>query len=389
VLPFAPVSNAARDAWIGRAISEALTADLSIDRTLSVSTDKDKSVDNANDAIAAAKQAGAQSVVYGTYQNVGENVRVTGQIVDVETGKEVAGIKATGPLQELFTLQDSLVHQIEIRLGRPGLPSPPPQPAQTDSPLPLPDTADAGDGVLGVQHAPHHRGIGWLDEELSRTDEFARDLRTAHDDYIYNAPSPFYYGPAWGVPIAGLGGGVPFGFGGGVPFGFGGAPLGAVPFAPNVAPPGWRPATPYYPSYYYPPVTVSVTTSDGDGWNGRTQTQGGGIVGGGMRATPKQLPYQVNPQTQYYRPSAATPRPSNAPQAVTNQVGNRQMPSSRLPDSPEVAARRTAPTPNASQAQHPSSVERPGTPPRPPVRTSPVVSQQQQQSESPAQNARR
>jgi TolB-like protein len=201
VLPFAPVANEQRDAWIGRAISEALTADLSIDRALSVSTEKTNAVDDLAGAIEAGKKAGVQRVIFGTFQSVGENVRVTGQIADVESGKATGGIKATGPLQELFSLQDSLVHQIELRLGRPGLPAPPPQPAHTDSPLPLKDPAD--DGVFGVPLPPRHRPISWLDDDASRSDDFARDMRTAHDDYVYNAPGPVYYN-AYYAP-AGLG----------------------------------------------------------------------------------------------------------------------------------------------------------------------------------------
>jgi len=398
VLPFASVANADRDAWIGRAISEALTADLSIDHTLSVTTDKNRPVDAANDALAAGKQAGAQSVVYGTFQNVGENVRVTGQILDVESGKPVAGITATGPIQELFSLQDSLVHQIEIRLGRPGLPAPPPQPAPADSPLPLPQVNNS-DGVLGIPKAAERRGIPWLDEENARSDQFLRDVRTAHDDYFNNYPSPAYYGPiyyapVWGFPVSGWNGGVPFGWGGG-------APVGAVPFAPGAPlPGGWRPATPYnpynyyYPQYYYPPFTTSVTTSDGDGWNGRVQTQGNGIVGGGMRATPKFQPYQLGGGTQYYRQSngvlGATPQ-SNAPAgAVTHQVGNRVMPVTSLPESPEVIARRAAAAaPAAAPSGPPIRINRPASPA--PARTTPVTNSQQQtqQTSQQGQTARR
>jgi TolB-like protein len=389
VLPFAPLANADRDAWIGRAISEALTADLSIDRTLSVSTDKDQIVDNADNALVAAKLAGVQAVVYGTFQNVGENVRVTGQIVDVATGKPVAGIKATGPLQELFSLQDSLVHQIEIRLGRPGLPASPPQPAPADSPLPLPDANNNSDSVLGVPRPTERRGIPWLNDELARTDEFARDLRTAHQDYTNNYPAPIYYSPVWGYPVGGWG--VPFAWGGGMTFGLG--PAGAVPFAPGVAPPGWRPATPfygnpydyYYPRYYYPPYTVSVTATDGDGWNGRVQTQGNGMVGGAMRATPKAQPYQLPPGSPYYPTSSGTGQPARSSntrvEAVTHQVGNRQMPVSSLPVSPEVTSRRAgaATVSPASSARTSEGIQRTAAPVRPPVRTSAAPSSSQQE----------
>lgn len=373
ILPFASVTNADRDAWIGRAISEALTSDLSIDRALSVSTDKNHTVDNVNDAIAAAKQVGAQAVVYGTFQNVGENVRMTGQIVDVETAKAISGITATGPLQELFTLQDSLVHQIELRLGRPGLPAPPPQPTPPDSPLPVQDPND-GNEIFGVPKPPHHRPINWLDDEAARSDDFVRNQGIIHDDYFYNAPGPYY--PVFYNPYY--------------------FPIGAVPFTPGaVLPPGWRAASPYYnpyfPQYYYPPVTVSVTNSDGDGWNGRTQTQGHGMVGGAVRATPKFQPYQLSRGPQFSNlpvgNASRAQRPNVQTEATTHQVGNRQMPTSSLPVASDVAARNAAAAASSS-VRRDGGVARPVTIP-PSVTTNAAKQQQQQQTTPPGSTARR
>jgi TolB-like protein len=261
VLPFTATDGEAQDAWIGRAISQSLTADLSIDRTMQVSSDKTADADTTAEAAAAGAKADAKQVIFGSFQHVGQDVRITGHIVDVASGKVTAGLKATGPLQELFTLQDSLAHQVRVRIGQAELP-PPPFARAPVAPAP----AFEDDGVLGVEMPRGPRPIAWLDD-ADRNDQFTDTVRDARNRRQNDFPAPIYngyyfYGGWYGYYLP-----ISYGYGYGQGY-------------------GCRP--------YYPTVQISATYSSGDGWNGRIQTQGYGMVGGAARATQTFQPYQAS-----------------------------------------------------------------------------------------------
>ena len=60
-------------------------------------------------AIRIARTQNADFVIYGTYQVADTDLRIIGVITDVMTGQPVGGIKATGPIREVFAMEDSLV----------------------------------------------------------------------------------------------------------------------------------------------------------------------------------------------------------------------------------------------------------------------------------------
>ena len=55
-------------------------------------------------------------VVVGSYQRVGERLRVTARIVEPKTGDTVANAKADGPLDTVFELEDQIVRQFSVGL---------------------------------------------------------------------------------------------------------------------------------------------------------------------------------------------------------------------------------------------------------------------------------
>jgi TolB-like protein len=337
VLPFRPLADAERNAWIGRAVAESMTADLSVDRNLTVNTDKDAAVDSLAAALGAGRTAGVQFVVFGTFQKSGNEIRLTGQIADVKKGAAIAGLKATGPLTELFSLQDGLVHQVQLRLSRPA--NPPGAPvAGAAQRVDVPrtganDTTD--DGLLGVPRAPAKRDIGWLDARGDDTTEFAGAARDGRYRYVYTNPiDPYYYYGGY-AGYYGIGYGSSYGY-----------------------------CYPYFPAHY-PTVRVRITTSDGDGWNGRAHTQGYGMVGGGMRATQKYQPYQGSAGVQPYQVSRRVMSPGVSPaptEARSLPVGSaaprRSLQPSGVVTAPRAAA---APAPQQSGARAvPSNGNSPG-----------------------------
>ena len=129
VLPFANVSGAVRDQWIGSGIAETLAADLQRAPGLSVisaevlgqalreKTGADTfDVDEAV-ALRLCRDLGATWLIAGAYQRVGDRLRITSRLVAVDTGAVVHSLKVDGTVGELFVLQDRVADALGARLG--------------------------------------------------------------------------------------------------------------------------------------------------------------------------------------------------------------------------------------------------------------------------------
>jgi TolB-like protein len=118
VLPFTAPSGAS-DAWIGKAVQQDLLADLS-QGTVShvIAPASAPAAADQDAALGAARQLGASTVVYGQAQVAGKEVRLSGQVLDVASGKSLAAIKSTGPTDQLFHLEDALAGQVFMGLPR-------------------------------------------------------------------------------------------------------------------------------------------------------------------------------------------------------------------------------------------------------------------------------
>lgn len=116
VLPFSPLNQAEYQPWLSRSIQQSVMADLMAGAPGRVVSSESPVADDAA-ALDAARKAGAQFVIRGDFVSVGGDVRVTGQVLDVGTGKPVTAIKATGPSSNVFALEDDLAAQIRRRLS--------------------------------------------------------------------------------------------------------------------------------------------------------------------------------------------------------------------------------------------------------------------------------
>jgi|GEM_PF-5985743 len=74
---------------------------------------------DAKAAAAVAKAAGGEVVVFGTCQFSGTLIRITGEVVDVKTGRAIRGLKASGAYTDLFDLEDILSSQLTHTLKPP------------------------------------------------------------------------------------------------------------------------------------------------------------------------------------------------------------------------------------------------------------------------------
>ena len=128
VLPFANISGHAADGWISEGIAETVLADLERGGQVSVlrlgtflaeagrqGTPLSEGDDRA--AIEIGRRLGVSWLVRGGYQRVGDQVRITARVVDVQTGLVAKTVKADGAMSRIFELQDRLVLDLGADLG--------------------------------------------------------------------------------------------------------------------------------------------------------------------------------------------------------------------------------------------------------------------------------
>lgn len=126
VLPFTNISGQAADAWIGRGIAETVAADL--ERVGAVSVVRPEAVadearrrgvplgEDDRSIVELGKQLGARWVVTGGYQRLGEQVRITARVLEIETSRVSVALKLDGMLAQIFELQDRIVRDLGAQL---------------------------------------------------------------------------------------------------------------------------------------------------------------------------------------------------------------------------------------------------------------------------------
>ncbi len=109
VVAFTNITGAPADAWIGEGIAETVSTDL--ERLQGLAVVGHRAWPSLDDAamIDAGRRLGAQWVLGGGYQHVAERLRLTAQLVHVDTARVVYTAKVDGVIGDLFELQDRLV----------------------------------------------------------------------------------------------------------------------------------------------------------------------------------------------------------------------------------------------------------------------------------------
>ena len=114
VLPFIMLNGKADQAWMSKGIQDNTVAELGRSPYLMPVAYSGTAQPNADPAIAArlGKGAGMPFALYGSAQLVGENVRITAQLVNSNTGESIATAASTGPASDLLKLEDEIVTQL-------------------------------------------------------------------------------------------------------------------------------------------------------------------------------------------------------------------------------------------------------------------------------------
>ena len=166
VSPFANISGAPEDAWIGAGIAETVTADLTSASGIPVVRSPSRDV-----------ETGVRWVVTGGYQRLGSQLRITARVIEVSTNLIVHSAQVDGDVSELFALQDRLGAALRAGLpgGTPNAASPPPAPPAPAGPAP-PATAAAVSAPVargGFSAVP-----GLIDGHTCTTEEESRRVMT-------------------------------------------------------------------------------------------------------------------------------------------------------------------------------------------------------------------
>ena len=134
VVPFRNVSGQSVDAWIGGGIAETMSVDL---RKRGFRVIEQTTVNRAIEArgapptdggmhtilLEACRQLGADLFISGSYQRLGDAVRVIVRLVGVRSGEVLDHGQVDGTAPDLFELQDRVVRSVVERLADVGDPT--------------------------------------------------------------------------------------------------------------------------------------------------------------------------------------------------------------------------------------------------------------------------
>jgi TolB-like protein len=186
VLPFEPPTG--NYSWVGRAIQQDLLVDLTQMTRAHVLAPSGPPASDADSALRAARDAGANYAVFGSAQSAGSQIRATGQVLDVATGRTLGNFKATAPADDLFPLEDAVAVQVVRAL--PGAVAPATAPSGTVASQPLPRVINEQPYVSEMTPAPQYQSVPGPDY--------------GYGPYVYE-PYPYVY-PGYYYPgYAGLG----------------------------------------------------------------------------------------------------------------------------------------------------------------------------------------
>lgn len=135
VMPFKNLNGDASIEWMRVGIAETMVSDLKKRSTLQIVEREqvDKAITELllqgekgaeiSTAARVGKLIGAKTVVLGAYQRSKDQLRITARFITVETGEVLDTAKTTGPITEIFLLQDQIVARLlGQRWTQPALP---------------------------------------------------------------------------------------------------------------------------------------------------------------------------------------------------------------------------------------------------------------------------
>ena len=118
VVPFTNISARDEDAWLGVGFTESLLTAMAMESTTRVidveafAHGASVDTDDIKRLLPLCRELGTTVVVSGGVQQVGQRLRITVRLVDVETGTLLHTVKVDGGLDEVFALQDRIATEL-------------------------------------------------------------------------------------------------------------------------------------------------------------------------------------------------------------------------------------------------------------------------------------
>ncbi|HWE04704.1 MAG TPA: hypothetical protein VG326_20020 [Tepidisphaeraceae bacterium] len=190
VLPFQPVDPGETKPWIGKSIQQSMVADLMAfapDRVITA----DQFAVSVEAAIDLGREHGARYVIAGGYLSTEHELRVTGQLLDAQTGKAVTGLKVTGDLSQVFHMEDGLAMQVRARLFPASMEAPP-----TGGSPQVPTSGSGADMVAVPQ--PQQSATATAAAIRNEAGVYAAQPTPYYSSYA-TAPAPVAYGAGPGA----------------------------------------------------------------------------------------------------------------------------------------------------------------------------------------------
>ncbi len=188
VVPFSVHGDSGQN-WLGSAMQEGLATGM---RQVSGVIVAGVAPADAAGATNLVKYVGVDAVIFGSIQLIGEQIRVTGQIISTDTGESLGTLKSDGSLRNLFDIEDVLAARAERILVPPqtnrGTANGPAATLQVVGPTMGPGVSRYFDGNLMAQITPPDR------------------YRDEYDKYYYQSGNSCFYAAGCGACWGGWGG---------------------------------------------------------------------------------------------------------------------------------------------------------------------------------------
>ncbi|MGE5609577.1 MAG: hypothetical protein ACM359_10015 [Bacillota bacterium] len=186
LLPFAPLGEEGNSLWVGQAVQQNLLSELSRVGTVEpvVPMTQTTAAAGTDEALQAGQTAKATYVVFGSYQMGEAGLRLTGQVLEVQSGRLIGGMKATGTLRDLFFLEDTLAEQVKRILAKQM------QPRETKPVEPEPPAVEATQLAEPEMPWQQRGNADWIEQTR---------LRERYDAAYYRSRYWYTYGvgPGW------------------------------------------------------------------------------------------------------------------------------------------------------------------------------------------------
>jgi TolB-like protein len=144
ILRFAQLNDVAGTEWIGRVIQESLLTDTAKLPPIKILEDQRPGTTDLATARQMARDARADLVILGGYQVIADDLKITGQLLNVNSNEIIGTLKSTATTRDVLEMEDTLSRQLQRAITRTTATAQTSTSKQSDTPAPNPAIPDSG-----------------------------------------------------------------------------------------------------------------------------------------------------------------------------------------------------------------------------------------------------